>query len=130
MKFTMTDTGTFKSAFEFGELTVSGNAEIGFRPFQLLVASIGGCTASVFRKVLEKKRIAYTNMEFTAAVERNPDEADKVTKISIHFIVTGEGLSLEQIQKSLAVASKNCSMSQSVKGAIEIVETVEVQSTL
>lgn len=49
MKFTLTDTTAFKTELEFGELSISGNSDLGFRPVELLVSSIAGCSGGVFR---------------------------------------------------------------------------------
>lgn len=127
MKFTLADSGAFESQFEFGSLSISGNSDLGYRPFQLMTASIAGCSGGVFRKILEKKRISFTNIEITASVERNPEEANKITKMNLHFIVEGKNLNLQQLQKSLDVANKNCAMAQSIKGSFQLIETVEIR---
>ncbi len=127
MNFKLSETGAFQTEFEFGQLSISGNSDIGFKPVQLIVSAIAGCSGGVFKKILEKKRIAYNGIEITADVERNPDEANRITKIAFHYLVDGENLQLEQLQKSLEIAFKNCAMAQSVKGAIEISETVSIK---
>lgn len=127
MKFKLSESGAFRGNFEFGELSVSGNSEIGFRPFQLLVSSIVGCSGSVFRTVLDKKRISYDTIEIEASVERDEQKANKVTKIELHFIIEGKNLNLDQLQKSLIVSLKNCAMVQSVIDAITIEETIEIR---
>ena len=55
MKFLMTENG-FTTDLPFGELSVSTNEEHGFRPYQLLVASLAVCSAGVMRKILEKQQ--------------------------------------------------------------------------
>lgn len=127
MKFTLADSGAFQTDFEYGHISVSGNSTIGFRPVQLLISSIAGCSGGVFRKILDKKRIPYKTIEIEASVERNEQEANRVTKIDLHFTVSGRDLDLQQLQKSLDVAFKNCAMAQSVKNAIAINESVEIQ---
>lgn len=129
MKFQLGETGAFNTTVEYGTLDISGNSELGFRPYQLLVSSIAGCSGGVLRRVLEKKRIAFDTIEIEAEVERNEKEANRITRIALHFIVYGKDLDLKQVQKSLEVSSKNCSMVQSVKDAIEIIETIEVRET-
>lgn len=129
MKFNLSETGAFETKFEFGELSISGNSDIGFKPVQLMVSSIAGCSGGVFKKILDKKRIAYKGIELTAEVERNPDEANRITKISYHYTVEGENLKQQQLEKSLEVAFRNCAMAQSVKGAIEIIETVSIKES-
>lgn len=127
MKFNLAETGAIQTEFEFGELRVSGNSDIGFKPVQLMVSSIAGCSGGVFKKILDKKRIEYKGIEINATIERNPDEANRITKIAYQYIVEGENLKLPQLEKSLEVAFKNCSMAQSVKDAIEITETVIIK---
>lgn len=127
MNFKLSETGAFEAEFEYGKLTVSGNSEIGFRPYQLLVSSIAGCSGGLLKKILEKKRIVFDDIQIEADVERNEAEANKVTKIILHYTVFGKDLKLEQAEKSLELARKHCSMIESVKGSIEVVETVEVK---
>jgi putative redox protein len=129
VNFKLDDTGAFQSKFEFGELFISGNTDIGYRPVELMVSSIAGCSGGVYKKILEKKRIAFTGIEIKASVERNEQEANKITKIDLTYIVEGENLNFQQLQKTLEVALKNCGMAQSVKGAIEINEKVEIRNS-
>ena len=127
MKFKMQEVG-FNTDMEYGNLSVSGNSDYGFRPFQLLVSSIAGCSGGVFRTVLQKKRIDYKNIEIDAEVDREEEEPKRIKKITLTFTVTGEGLKEEVLEKSLKVAMKNCSMAQSVKDSIEIIEKVIVKN--
>ena len=127
MNFKLTETGAFEAGLDFGKINISGNSELGFRPFQLLVSSIAACSGGVLKSILEKKRMSFDTIEIEAEVERNEAEVNRVTKISLHFTVYGKDLNLSQVQKSLDLAAKNCSMVESVKGAIEVVETVEVR---
>ncbi len=124
LKFYLKENG-MRTELAYGELDISGNEEDGFRPFTLMVASIVGCSSSVFRKILEKQRIQVEDLLVTADVERNPKEANRIEKISIHFVVKGHHLDPDKLYKNLAVARKNCSMIRSVEGSIEIEESVE-----
>src|SRR5690606_22271948 len=127
MKFNLGETGAFEAEFEYGKIDISSNAELGFRPVQLLVSSLAGCSGGLLKRVLEKKRIVFDAIEIEADIERNEKEANKVTKINLHFIVFGDNLSQKQVQKSLELAVKNCSMIQSINSAIEVIETIEVR---
>jgi putative redox protein len=129
VNFKLTDTGAFQSKFEFDELFISGNSDIGYRPVELMVSSIAGCSGGVYKKILEKKRISFTGIEIRASVERNKEEANKITKIDLTYIVEGQNLDLQQLEKALEVALKNCGMAQSVMGAIEINEKVEIRNS-
>jgi putative redox protein len=125
MEFKMTEIG-FETTVEYGTLQISGNEEHGFRPFQLLVSSVAVCSGGVLRKVLERMRLPYENIEVQAKVTRNEKEANRVSAIHLHFIIEGNELPDEKINKALAVTRKNCSMVQSVKDSIHITESFEI----
>lgn len=114
---------------EYGKLNISGNADNGFRPFQLLVASIASCSAMVFRKILKKQRISIDDLKVTAEVERNEEEANRVERMTLSFVVYGNQLNEKRLQKNLMLARKNCAMIRSVEGSIDIQETLLIVNT-
>ncbi|MBA2876480.1 OsmC family protein [Thermaerobacillus caldiproteolyticus] len=125
MEFTMKEVG-FQTTLPYGELHVAGDEAYGFRPYQLLAASIAVCSGGVLRKVLEKKRLHVEDMTIRADVKRNEAKANRIEKVHLHFVIQGNGLREEQIAKSLEVARKNCPMVQSVEGSIEVTESFEL----
>ncbi|MCM3720337.1 OsmC family protein [Fictibacillus phosphorivorans] len=127
MEFKMKERG-YETTFEYGTLDISGDAEFGFRPFQLLVSSVAVCSGGVLRKVLERMRLSYENIDVKAKVTRDEKEANKITDIHLHFIIIGNNLSEEKVKKALAVTRKNCSMVQSVIESINITESFEIQA--
>jgi|SRR5690625_452632 len=125
MKFTVGDQRV-EAELSHGKLIVSGDDEKGYRPYQLLVTSVASCSVSVFKRVLEKKRIEFDNITVEADVRRNENQANRIEEIHLTFKITGEGLDLEQLEKSLAVSSRNCAMVRSVEDSIDIHEKVEI----
>ncbi|WP_249869520.1 OsmC family protein [Oceanobacillus saliphilus] len=126
MEFTMHENG-FESEFDFGKLTISGNDEFGFRPYALLVSSVAGCSGGVLKKVLTKMRIDYDDIRIAADVKRVPEEANRVEEIKLHFTLIGNDIDGNKVEKALELSTKNCSMVQSVKGSINVIETFEIQ---
>ncbi|MBT2758141.1 OsmC family protein [Mesobacillus foraminis] len=126
MEFKMKDVLGFHADLEYGRLDVAGDVAHGFRPYQLLVASIAVCSGGVLRKVLTKMRMEFSDITIKADAERNKEAADRVEKITVHFTITGKNLSESKVEKALVLASKNCSMVQSVIGSIEVEETFEL----
>lgn len=119
----------FHAELGFGTLRASADEDKGFRPFQLLVSSLAVCSGTVLQKILSKKRIAYDDITIKVLdVERNPEKADRVETVHIHFVIKGKGLEDEKIRKSLEIAKKNCSMVQSVIESIDVTETYELVS--
>ncbi|WP_163971011.1 OsmC family protein [Oceanobacillus halotolerans] len=124
MEFHITEHG-MRSNFEYGELNVSGNEEHGFRPFQLMVASIVGCSGSVFRRILQKQQIPISDLKIAAEVDRNEDEANRIEAIRLHYTVSGKRLDPDKLYKSLEIARKNCPIVRSVEDSIKITETIQ-----
>ena len=119
--------GGFITDLPYGQLEVSGNEEYGFRPYQLMVSSIAVCSGGVLRKILEKQRVKFKDIFIKADVTRNEEMANRIEKVALHFIITGDGLKEEKIQKAMELTKKNCSMVQSVIGSIEVEETFEIK---
>ncbi|OLN23599.1 osmotically inducible protein C [Domibacillus antri] len=126
MEFKMKE-GGFTAEFPFGKLDISGDDQYGFRPYQLLVSSVAVCSGGVLRKIFEKQRMDIEDITIQTNVTRNPDAANRVEKISVHFIIKGKGLKEEKVKKALELARKNCAMVQSVTPAIEVEETFELK---
>ena len=112
--------------FESATLTISGDETKGFRPFQLMLSSLVGCSILVYKRILQKQKVEYDEMTVEASVERSGDSINKIEKVYINFKLKGEHLKIEKLKKSLDVATKNCSMVQSVIDSIEVIETVEI----
>ena len=70
MEFTFNENNV-TTQFDFGPLTISGDEQYGFRPYQLMVSSIASCSGSVFRQVLKKQRIEIDGLSVAATVTRN-----------------------------------------------------------
>ncbi|KKB40362.1 OsmC family protein [Bacillus thermotolerans] len=125
MKFQMKE-GGFTTEFPYGRLDVSSDEAYGFRPYQLMVASIAVCSGGVLRKILAKQRMEVEDIQIEANVERNKEEADRIEKIEVHFLIKGKNLKEEKLKKAMDLTRKNCSMVQSVVPAIEVIETFEM----
>ncbi|WP_342512490.1 OsmC family protein [Sporosarcina sp. FSL K6-1522] len=128
MKFNMTENG-FETATSFGQLTISGNEEYGFRPYQLLVSSVAVCSGGVLRKILEKMRMPADNITIEVKeVLRNEEIANRLEKIHLHFIIEGPNVKESKMENVFELTMKNCSMVQSVIDSIEIMKTYEIKA--
>lgn len=121
----MTESG-LQTNLEYGELNISGDETAGFRPFQLMVSSIAGCSAGVLKKVLQKMRLSFNDMRITATVKRNLDKANRIEEIHLHFFIYADDLKPEKVAKALALSRKNCAMIQSVQDSITVTEDFDI----
>lgn len=116
----------YETETAFGTLTVSSDERFGFRPYQLMVASIAGCSGTVMKKILAKKRIPVESIRINAEVTRNKEKADRIEAIHLTFTVKADGLDHRQMDKILELTRKHCSMVQSVQDSIQITESYEL----
>ncbi|GGN54292.1 OsmC family protein [Oceanobacillus indicireducens] len=127
MKFKMNEHG-FESSFEFGELKVSGQSEYGYRPFQLMISSIVGCSGGVLRNILKKMRLSYEDITIEAEVTRNEEIANRIEKIHLIYTIKAEDISQKKAEKAIELTRKNCAMLQSVAGSIQVTEELRLKS--
>ncbi|MBI5039862.1 MAG: OsmC family protein [Gammaproteobacteria bacterium] len=90
----------------------SGGRNLGPRPMEMLLLGMGGCTAFDVVYILQRARQPVLDCVVELEAER-AEEAPKVfTKIHVHFIVSGRGLSEKQVERAVQLsAEKYCSAS-------------------
>ena len=98
----------------------------GYSPLQLLISSIAGCSAIVFRTILEKKRITYDTFTIETEIGRSEALSKPVESVHLHYKIKAENITEEQLDKALQLAVKNCTIVQSVKDSIKVTETIEL----
>lgn len=90
----------------------SGGRNLGPRPMEMLLLGMGGCTAFDVVYILQRARQPVLDCVVEIEAER-AEQAPKVfTKIHVHFIVSGRGLSEKQVERAVQLsAEKYCSAS-------------------
>lgn len=105
----------------------SGGRNLGPRPMEMLLLGMGGCTAFDVVYILQRARQPVVDCVVEIEAER-AEEAPKVfTKIHVHFIVSGRGLSEKQVERAVHLsAEKYCSASIMLGKAATITHDFEV----
>ncbi|NKE07578.1 MULTISPECIES: OsmC family protein [Mesobacillus] len=111
---------------EYGFLPISPNTEMGYRPMELFVSSLTGCSTSVLANILEKKRIDYKRMDVIVSAIRNTEEVNRIEQLTFNVAVqTDTEDKQKQAEKIAGLVLKNCGMIQSVIGSIDIHYQIE-----
>lgn len=105
----------------------SGGRNLGPRPMEMLLLGMGGCTAFDVVYILQRARQPVLDCVVELEAERASEVPKVFTKIHVHFIVSGRGLSAKQVERAVQLsAEKYCSASIMLGKAAEITHDFEV----
>jgi putative redox protein len=114
-------------------IVVDGPAEIGGRnlgprPMELMLLSVGSCSAVDIVHILQKARQPVSGCEVAVSGTRADTDPKVFTKIHLHFIVSGKGLSENQVKRAVGLsAEKYCSASIMLQKAAEVTHDFELR---
>ena len=89
-----------------------GGRNLGMRPMETVLIGTGGCAAYDVVFILKKARAAVTDCVVEIESERAAEDPKVFTKIHFHFIIRGNGLKSQQVERAIDLsAHKYCSAS-------------------
>lgn len=89
-----------------------GGRNVGMRPMETVLIGTGGCTAYDVVHILKKGRAAISDCVVEIEAERATQDPQVFTKIHFHFVVSGNGLKPQQVERAIHLsAEKYCSAS-------------------
>jgi len=104
-----------------------GGRNLGIRPMEMLLLGTGGCTSFDVMNILKKSRQAVTDCVAEVTAERAETEPKVFTKIHIHFVVTGKGVSEKAVARAVSLtAEKYCSASIMLAQVAEVTHDFEI----
>ena len=107
----------------------SGGRNLGIRPMEMILLGMGGCTAFDVVMILKKARQPVADCVVEMEAERAASDPKVFTRIHVHFVVTGSGLSDKQVARAVELsAEKYCSASIMLSKAVDITHDYEIVS--
>lgn len=98
-----------------------GGEDKGPRPMELLMVSLGGCTAMDVVSILKKMKVDLENMTINIDSEQATEHPKVFTKINIEYNFTGKNIKEENVKKAIQLSQeKYCSVSVMLKEKAEI----------
>ena len=89
-----------------------GGRNLGMRPMETVLIGTGGCAAYDVVFILKKARAAVTDCVVEIESERAVEDPKVFTRIHFHFIIRGNGLKPQQVERAIDLsAHKYCSAS-------------------
>jgi len=105
-----------------------GGRNLGARPMELVLIGTGACTAIDVVHILRKARQPITDCVVEVDADRAGEDPKVFTKIHLHYIVTGRGLSQSQVERAVKLSKeKYCSATKMLESTVAITFDYEVR---
>ena len=125
----MTFVGSANSGFtvQMGASQSVGGDEDGFRPMELLLIGLGGCTAMDVISILRKKRQDVTALEVVLDADQAESHPHVFTTIRIKYIVHGHLVDPRAVERSMELSeTKYCPAQAMLSKAAKIELSYEI----
>jgi len=104
-----------------------GGRNLGLRPMELVLMGTGGCTAFDVVMILKKSRQDISDCIVEIEAERATKDPKVFTRIHYHFILTGNNLKPQQVDRAINLsAEKYCSASIMLGKTAEMTHDFEI----
>jgi len=114
--------------FSIGASKSIGGDESGFRPMQVLLASLGGCSGIDVINILKKSRVDFDAVDVEVEGDRKQGvEPSPFTRVKLTFKVTGRAVDRAKAEKAVSLSvEKYCSAIASLDKDIKVETAVEI----
>jgi len=103
-------------------------SEAGSRPMELLLVSLGSCTASDVASILQKKRVPLDTMEVIVTGDREETHPKVYTKINIEYVFYGKNMERKDLERAIDLSqNKYCPISAMLKESCEITHSYQLK---
>jgi putative redox protein len=107
-----------------------GGRNLAPRPMEMMLVGAGGCTAYDVVLILKRGRQAVTGCDVQIKAERAETDPKVFTKLNMHFVVSGRGLSEAVVARAVALShEKYCSATAMLGRTAEITTSIELRDT-
>jgi len=105
-----------------------GGANDGFRPSELILVGLAGCTGMDVISILEKKRQQVTAFEVKAHGERASSDPMRFTSFLVEYVVTGKGIDPAAVERAVELSeTKYCTVMATLRPAGPIERKITIR---
>lgn len=104
-----------------------GGTDHGFRPMQLLLTALGGCSAIDVISILKKQKQELKDIAITVTGEREKEAVPSLfSKVHVHFSLHGN-LEEEKVKKAVSLSvEKYCSVARTLEKTATVTHSFEI----
>lgn len=135
MKARVTWTGgvSFEATADSGHLLImdgakqAGGENKGFRPMELVLLGMGGCTSFDVVSILKKSRQQVSHCVCELSAERAEATPKVFTRVHLHFVITGQAIKPEAVKRAVSLsAEKYCSAIAMIEKTATVTHDFEI----
>jgi putative redox protein len=123
--------GGFVGRADSGHATVldwSGGTNSAPSPVEMLLMSLGACSAIDVVGILEKSRTPAASLHLELSGERAKEHPRVFTNIHVTYVVKGKGIKAAALERAIKLSEeKYCSISAMVKGTATITSSYRIE---
>ncbi len=105
----------------------AGGEGLGFKPSQLLLVGLAGCTGVDVVNILRKGRYQLTGLEMIVTGQQAADPPWTYEQIHVEYVVKGKGLKEEAVSRAIELSeTKYCSVGATISGKAKITTSFRI----
>ncbi|MGE5174242.1 MAG: OsmC family protein [Betaproteobacteria bacterium] len=106
---------------------IAGGHNTGFRPMELLLVGLGGCSGMDVISILRKKRQQVSGLEVNVRGERAENFPHVYKEVHIEYVVKGKGVEKEAVERAISLSlDKYCSVGATLAKAGTITHSYKI----
>jgi putative redox protein len=100
------------------------------RPKEMLLLSLGGCTASDVVAILQKKRVNFSNLEMNISAEETETHPKVYSSITLEYIIYGKDVKAKDVERAIELSQdKYCGVTEMLRNSVEIKQSYKIVDT-
>jgi len=105
-----------------------GGDESAFKPVDLLLAALGGCTGIDVVNILKKQKQDVREFWIEIDGVQAEDHPRYFTEIKLEFVVRGENINKDYVERAIDLShTKYCSVGQTLEPKAKIINTYRIE---
>ncbi|MCD6291750.1 MAG: OsmC family protein [Anaerolineae bacterium] len=108
--------------------TEHGGHDAGFRPMELLLVGLAGCTAMDVISILRKKRQDVTGFEVSVRGERAERHPRVYTEIHVEYVIRGNDIAPQAVERAIQLSEKKyCPATAMLSKTVRITSSFRIE---
>lgn len=107
----------------------AGGQGTGFRPAQLLLVGLAGCTGMDVISILRKKRQQVASFELVVSGEQVSEPPWAYQNISVEYIIRGKNIDEAAVKRAIELSeTKYCSVKATLEGRVSVSSSYRIEN--